>query len=403
MGPPVRGAELLRVRCNNQKVLSWIPPTAPIDGHPIAGSTDDGQTDDAQPRLQHLASPVRDGDDSVLTFRGEAEAVHLLTWMPMFPTPPPFIQVAPGIWQTRLRLPRTARIEYRLAVTSNGRTVQIDDPLNPPLASNPFGTNSVLVGPDYRLPWYVREPPEPARGQLHEVRVTSAALGHRRHHHVYLPEGFKARRGHPLLLVHDGSDFLQFADLAGCLDRLIESGTVDNMAAVLLDPWNRVAEYGANESHSRHLVFEVLPHVVRRLRLRPTGVGAIGSSLGAVAALAASWHYPKSFSGLALLSGSFAHTLGEDRAPEVFASIVDFMARFEADPRLENTAVYQSVGRYERLCDLNRRLAPMIRSAAARHLYQETWDGHHWGSWRDRLGAALAFLFPQSTRSDGFG
>ena len=350
-----------------------------------------------------LVSPFHDGEETILTFRGEAEAVHLLTWMPRFPPPLPFARVAPDIWQVRLRVPGTARIEYRLAITDNGRIHQVNDPLNPPVAANPFGSNSVLVGPDYRLPWFVREPPEPARGQLHEVRVASAALGRRHHYHVYLPEDFKARSGHPVLMVHDGSDFLNYADLAGCLDRLIDSGAVANLAAVLLDPWNRVAEYGANPAHSRHLVSEVLPHVVRRLRLQPTAVGALGSSLGAVAALAAAWHHPKAFSAVALLSGSFAHTLGGDRTADVFASIVDFVAAFEADPRLANTSVYQSVGRYEGLSDLNRRIGPIIGAAAARHRYQETWDGHHWRSWRDRLGDALAFLFPRSTRFDRLG
>jgi enterochelin esterase family protein len=321
----------------------------------------------------------------------------------MFPAPPPFARVGDGLWQLRLQLPATARIEYRLAITIRGRTRQIDDPLNPPTAPNPFGANSVLTGPGYQLPWFAKEPSEPIRGQLHEVRVTSAALGRRHHYHVYLPEGFKARTGHPILLVHDGPDFLEFGDLGGTLDRLIEAGAVARMAVVLLDPWNRIAEYGANPAHSQHLVGEVLPHIVRRLRLNPTRTGALGSSLGAVAALAAAWHNPHALAGLALLSGSFAHRLTEDQPPDVFAPVIEFLAEFEADPRLERTAVFQSAGRYERLCDLNRRLAPIIGAAAARHVYRETWDGHHWGSWRDRLGDALSFLFPGAARFDRRG
>jgi enterochelin esterase-like enzyme len=371
---------------HNLKALQSTSPTAP---------------DQWKPRAWEPSAPFHDGEEIVLTFRGHADAVHLVTWMPMFPTPPSFTRTADDIWQLRLHLPRTARIEYRLAVTARGRTRQTDDPLNPPIAPNPFGSNSVLTGPGYQTPWYVRTPPEPLRGHLHEIRVTSAALGRRHHYHVYLPEGFKAGSGHPVLMVQDGPDFLEFGDLGGCLDRLIDAGEVASMAVVLLDPWNRIAEYGANPAYSRHLLEEVLPHIVRRLRLKPMRTAALGSSLGAVAALAAAWHHPKALAGIALLSGSFAHTFSEDWPPEVFAPIVEFLKAFEADPRLEDVAVFQSVGRFERLCDLNRRLAPIIGSAAARHVYHETWDGHHWGSWRDRLGDALSFLFPGSARVDG--
>ena len=321
----------------------------------------------------------------------------------MFPTPPPFTHVAGDLWELRLYLPETARIEYRLAVTRQGRTRHVDDALNPPAAPNPFGANSVLTGRAYQPPWYVRDSPEPLRGKLHEVRVTSAAMGRRHHYHVYLPEGFKARTGHPILMVHDGPDFLEFGDLGGCLDRLIDAGAVPSMAVVLLDPWNRIAEYGASPAHSQHLVGEVLPHIVRRLRLNPVGIAALGSSLGAVAALAAAWHNPQVLTGLALLSGSFAHRVSEHQPAEVFAPVIEFLANFEADPRLESTAVFQSAGRYERLCDLNRRLAPIIGAAASRHVYRETWDGHHWGSWRDRLGDALSFLFPGAARFDEKG
>ena len=387
-GHPPSLAPVTLTDWHNSKPLHPTLPTSTVQS---------GSNPVAAPR------PFHDGEETVLTFQGDAEAVHLITWMPMFPAPPPFTRVADGLWQLRLRLPPTARIEYRLAITLRGRTRQIDDPANPPTAPNPFGANSVLTGRSYQLPSFVREPVEPIRGQLHEVRVTSGALGRRHHYHVYLPEGFKARTGHPVLLVHDGTDFLRFGDLGGVLDRLIDSGAVASVAVVLLDPWNRIAEYGANPAHSQHLVGEVIPHIVRRLRLNPTEAGALGSSLGAVAALAAAWHNPQALAKLALLSGSFAHTHVEGQPREVFAPVIEFMADFEADPRLEKTAVFQSAGRYERLCDLNRRLAPIIGAAAIRHEYRETWDGHHWGSWRDRLGDALSFLFPGPARLEGKG
>jgi enterochelin esterase family protein len=306
--------------------------------------------------------------------------------MPGFPATPPFTRIGADTWFLRIPLPATARIEYRLAVRSAGHLVEIDDPLNPPRAANPFGNNSVLGGSGYRPAVF----PSGEPGDITEVRVPSSALGGRRHHHVYLPAGFEARHPYPILLVHDGPDFLRYADLAPILDGLIEAGVIRPVVVVLLQPWDRVNEYAANQQNSRHLVAEVVPHLTRRLRLPPaTELAVMGSSLGGVAALAAAWHFPNTIGAVASLSGSFMHRTDEDWPQAVFHPIVDFVRRLTIEPGPDRLKVFQSVGRYEGLCDYNRHLAPILRGAGATLTYVETWDGHHWGSWRDRLGQCL--------------
>ena len=245
-------------------------------------------------RRTQPSSPVYDGNDVVLTFRGEAEAVHLLTWMPMFPTPPPFTRVGPDTWQ--LTAASTKDGSHRVPVGGTRRMVEpcrSTTRSNPPAATNPFGSNSVLVGRDYQTAVVC----EASAARLPEASFTK--FGSRRR--LWAADitttsicRMASKPGPAIRYSWSTTDLtsLHFADLAGCLDRLIESGIVASMAVVLLDPWNRMAEYGANPAHSRHLVGEVLPHIVRRLRLRPTAVGALGSSLGAVAALAAAWHHP---------------------------------------------------------------------------------------------------------------
>lgn len=351
--------------------------------------------------LAAAEQPFQFEGDTVLIFRGQADAVHLVTWMPRFPSPPPFTQATDGTWFLRIALPATARIEYKLGVVRLGargmrRIEQIDDPLNPPSAPNPFGTNSVLTGPAYRTPRYVNASPATSKGQVVEIRVTSRVLGGRRHHQVFLPAGHDARNPYPVLLVHDGSDFMRFAGLTNYLDLLIEQGQVAPLVTVLLDPWERIAEYAANPLHSQHLVDEVLPHLERRLRIQSDHhqVGVMGASLGAAASLAAAWQWPEQFGRVALLSGSFAHRVDEEWPGSIFEPVLGFLRELQADEKLEGKMVYQSVGRYEGLCDFNRRLAPLIRAGGANLRYVETWDGHHWGAWRDRLGEALSFLFP---------
>jgi enterochelin esterase-like enzyme len=330
--------------------------------------------------------------DIVIPFRGEADEVRLVTWMPRFPTPPPFTRL-PGtsFWHLRLALPPTARIEYRLAVRHGPRWRELPDPLHPPTAANPMGVNSVIGGRHY-LPFAV-DPAPP--GRLVEVRVTSASLGGRRHHHVYLPAGYLRHHFYPLLLIHDGSDFLRYAGLASLLDHLIARRLLPPLVVVMLDPWRRLAEYGASAAHSQHVVGEVIGHVKRRLAIRtePVYTGLLGSSLGAVASLAAAWHHPGRVGSLGLISGTFVHRPDDEYPPGVVPAVTDFLQQWGAEPRMAGLRVYMSAGRYEGLCDLNRRQLPVLRRAGAEVFYEETWTGHDWGAWRDRLPHCLTHMF----------
>lgn len=382
-------AGLVRRAADNLAAVT-TPPADTADG---AG--------DFEQVIDQAEGPFVYEGDTIIVYRGEAEAVQLVTWMPRFPTPPPFARTALGTWYLRLALPRTARIEYRLSVvrrttSHRRRREEIGDPFNPPSAIGPFGTNSVLTGPDYQPGWYVSAPPPVNRGVVAEIRVMSHALGGRRHHHVYLPAGHDSHVPHPVVLVHDGSDFARYADLVSILDVLIESGDVAPLVAVMLDPWDRIPEYQANPAHAAHLVEEVLPHLQRRVHLAsgPDSVGVIGSSLGGVASLATLWHYREAVGRAGFISGSFAHRTDEEWPGFVFDPVVGFLAAMNGERKLAGCRIYQSVGRYEGLCDFNRRLQPILRAAGAEVHYRETWDGHHWGTWRDRLGEALSYLFP---------
>lgn len=343
-------------------------------------------------RLDSASGPFHFEGDTYLVYRGKADSVDLVTWMPSFPDPGPFAFHKDDIWFLRLPLPGTARIEYRLRVRQGIHVEELDDPLNPPSASNPFGHNSVITGSRYQAPWYAGVG---HGGELSEIRVTSSVLGGRRHHHVYLPVGQSAGSVQALLLVHDGSDFLEHGGLGVALDLLCDKGVLPPIAAVLLDPWERISEYGASMAHSAHVAGEVIPHLERRLRLkaRPEATVAMGSSLGGVAALALSYHFPNRVTKVASLSGSFAHRTDTYWTPTVFLPVIAFLEHLQPDV-LADCTIYQSVGRYEGLVDFNRRLRPVLGAGGARLKSVETWTGHDWGAWQDRLEDALSFLLP---------
>lgn len=345
---------------------------------------------------QELGLPLprsSDPDDALVPVkvvfeREEVDAVRMVTFMPRFPNRIEFDRIAPSHWELSLDLPAEIRIEYLIETERGGHMERGHDPANPDTASNPMGSNSVLTGPAYSLPPWVTAPAW-AEGAVTEIRVTSTKFKRRRHF-LYSPPGTRPRTPLPLLVVHDGSDYLRYSQLNHALDVLISEGKLRPLRAVLLDPGIRHAEYIASPDHAAHVVDEVIPHLARRFNvIQPYGV--LGASLGAVAA----WHladtYPDIFTSVFLQSGTFLLGGHHEIAHELLDPIRQFAEAAMTRPL--NALVYQTCGRYEGLLDSNRTVAAALGS-----VYVETWAGHDWGAWRDHFEPGLALLFPPNRR-----
>lgn len=350
---------------------------------------------DLEDRLRRgtLTTPLRLPDGTMLfVWQGRADAVELATWMPSFPDPPPFTRLAGSdVWVLILRLPATAMIEYRIGVGRHGRRAELIDPLNPATTTNPFGSNSVATGAAYELPAWAEPRADVVGGHLGEIRIRSRVWGERRHHGLYLPRAPVDSGGLPLVVVHDGDDFVNHSRLLTVIDNLVADDVIPPVAALLHRPQTRHREYADDPRHAEHIVDEVLSHVSERADIDPGRRLLVGSSLGAVAALSVGWRHPDQFSTQVLLSGSFAGKTTGDRPGDIFEPVVGLVERVDEDGRLADHRIYLSCGRYEGLIDLNRALVPRLRAVGASVRYEETWDGHQWASWRDRLGPALAY------------
>jgi enterochelin esterase family protein len=321
-----------------------------------------------------------------LEFRGGADSVRLVTFMPRFPKDIPFEQVEADHWRLDLDLPYGARIEYLLGIEHGNRVEVIKDPANPNTAANPFGENSVATAVGYTTPRWRNS--SLSEGYTQEIRVGSIELGGRRRHHVYTPAGFDTDSPLPLLLVHDGSDYVRFAGLTKCVEWLIATGRIRPVRLGLLDPRDRSIEYVASDRHAAHVLYEVLPHIKRRVNTAG-GVSAMGASLGAVAA----WHLavqaPDVVDAALLQSGTFAFDPHPELRPKMFASIREFVMSAEQASLPGRVAI--TCGRYESLIDWNRRVAAAFDRAGAAIRFDEAWAGHDWGAWADRLEDGLAF------------
>jgi enterochelin esterase family protein len=342
--------------------------------------------------------PIVEGSSITFVYRGEAEAVHLKHWVFGLPASQELKRLdGTDLWYLTLELPAGSRVEYKLEVVRGGRGEWIEDPLNPNRARDPFGANSVAHGTGYTVPEWIAPDPEARAGRLDEIRFDSQVFG-RRGIVLYLPARYRRTRRYPLLVVHDGHDYLRYAQLDTILDNLIHRREIPELIVALTSSPNRLAEYAGDERHARFLTDELLPNLERTLPLeaRPQARCLMGASFGAVASLAAALYRPGFYGRLLLQSGSFAFTDIGDRNARgpLFDPIVALMNHYRAEPIAMSERVFMSCGMYESLIYENRSLAPILMATGMEVRYVEARDGHNWENWRDRLREGLSWLFP---------
>lgn len=343
--------------------------------------------------------PLVEHDAVTFAFHGEADAVHLRHFMAGVPNGQAFERL-PGtdLWRLSLPLPPGTRFEYKLDVVRDGHGEWINDPLNPETASDPFGANSVGHSFGYEPAAWTDPAPGAPAGALDEMTVESRAFGEARNLRVYLPAGFAADRAYPVVIFHDGEDFVNHAGLTTVLDNLIHRGEVPPFVAALSQPGERNGEYTGDPRHADFLTVELLPALRERFPLRadPAGTVLMGSSLGAVASLSTAFRHPGVYGALALKSGSFIfdRRLLESRDP-LFGRIADFVDRMVEEPGRLPRRIFIGCGVYEGLIGQNRALARYLRAQGAEVRVVETRDAHHWQNWRDQLRASLRWTLPR--------
>jgi enterochelin esterase-like enzyme len=343
--------------------------------------------------------PVIEGSRCTFLFRGEADEVLLSQRIVGLPELIPLRRLwGTDLWYLVLELPRGSRINYQLEVRRGPHSERINDPLNPKLSYSPVGTSSVCFGPGYETPEWTEPDPEARPGELVEMRVPSRSLRREAPVTVYLPARFRRTASYPLLVVHDGPDFLQYAAAKTVLDNLIHRLDVAETVVAFVRPEDRLTEYANSTAHARFLSQELLPHLEVELPLvgKPSGRCLLGSSFGAVASLSAAVRAPETWGSLVLMSGSFVFTdIGMDHGGgEVFDPVVRFVNKYRARPTHVADRLFVSCGVYEPLIVPNRSMVPTFESAGMTVRFVEAWDGHNWENWRDRLRDALSWVYP---------
>jgi enterochelin esterase-like enzyme len=343
--------------------------------------------------------PIVEGSRCTFLFRGEADEVFVVQRIVGLPELLPLRRLRDSdLWYLVLDIPEGSRVNYQLEVRRGDHVERTNDPLNEKLSYSPVGTSSVCFGHGYETPEWTMPDPEARPGELVPLTVPSRALRRDCQVTLYLPARFRRTASYPLLIVHDGPDFLQYAAAKTVLDNLIHRLDVEETVVAFLHPKDRLNEYANSAAYSRFLTSELVPRLETTLPLmgKRSARCQLGSSFGAVASLAAAVRSPDTYGSLVLMSGSFVFTdIGNDHGGgEVFDPVVKFVNRYRTRPTHVADRLFVSCGVYEPLIAPNRSMVPTLESTGMTVRYVEARDGHNWENWRDRLRDALTWIRP---------
>ncbi len=343
--------------------------------------------------------PIVEGPRCTFLYRGGADEIHLIHRTFGLPERIALRRLrGTDLWYVVLELPEGSRFEYQLEVAHGEQRERINDPLNQRVAHSPLGSCSVCYARGYHVPEWTLPDPESRPGSLVDLVVPSRALRRDCQVTVYLPARFRRTARYPLLVVHDGGDYLRYAAAKTVLDNLIHRLDVAETVVAFLAPGDRLVEYANSAGHARYLTAELTPRLEAQFPLAGSASARclMGASFGAVAALSTAYRYPGVYGSLLLQSGSFVFTdIGNDHGGgPVFEPVVRFVNRYRAAPRQVADRVFVSCGVYEPLIIRNRSMVPTFEAAGMAVRYVEARDGHSWENWRDRLRDGLSWIFP---------
>ncbi|MDK9700402.1 MAG: alpha/beta hydrolase-fold protein [bacterium] len=287
-----------------------------------------------------------------------------------------------NLWYHTHRFESDARLDYKFV--TNGSN-WILDPRNPYQVSGGFGPNSEMRMPTYQPPPEIGYSATIPHGTFFDTTFFSTELGNSRTVRVYLPPTYNTSSdSFPVVLAHDGLEYISLARMNNVLDNLIASERIQPCIVVFVPPVNRTNEYAGNQmsSFSAFLVNTVMATVDQRFRTRrdPTYRATLGASNGGNISLWLGLHYPQVFGNVVAQSSNVQTAISNG---------------FRDTPRLP-LKLYLDLGTYDipALIPLVRNFVPILQERGYPYYYIEFHEGHSWGNWRAHLDIALEYLFP---------
>ncbi len=302
-----------------------------------------------------------------------------------------------SLWFLRQIYEPDARLDYKFVLNNSS---WILDPRNPLLCYGGYGPNSELRMPAYPPAAECSTDTSVRGGTIDKGNFSSAILGNNRLLRVYLPVGYAPEReeGYPLVLFHDGLEFLALGDIKTVLDNLIGWKRIEPMIGIFVPPVSagqRIEEYsGATAAQfERFIIEELMPHIDATYNTArdPARRGMAGPSLAALISAQICFHHPEVFG----LCGLYSPALW----PNERAVLRQLLASAHPFQRC-----YIDIGSYESslIGDAEALFAHLLDNGVEAR-YRLWHEGHSWGSWRAHVDEALELFFPLSTGIERIG
>lgn len=304
-----------------------------------------------------------------------------------------------GVWRLRVGLPDVHRMEYLFEIRDHhGDRMTINDPANPLRAPGAFGEKSVLELDGYAPPaWLVATPVASTESSL---QVPAPDLDGALDVTVWTPAELRPDERAPLLIVHDGPEFVRLANVTQYLGAAMAAGNLPPVRAALVAPGDRNVWYSANAAYARALSEDVLKAL--DAAAPATARVGVGASLGGLALLHAHRSFPDRFDGLLLQSGSFFTPVLDPQESDFsgFAAVTEFVATVHgssSDPR--PVPVVLTCGTVEENLPNNELMAATLRRLGYAVRMVTVPDAHNYTAWRDALHPHLTQLVTEVARA----
>jgi enterochelin esterase-like enzyme/outer membrane protein assembly factor BamB len=359
----------------------------------LAGSDDQAAMIDAL-FAKHGTTPLVEGDWLHFVYRSDAEDVAIAGSIVDAQSVEPLTHVeGTDLFYGSYRVEPATRWQYQFQENYEGWKTDPHNPRTVPSGEGDSLLSEVLL-PGYPESAHVAEP-SGARGKLDTFTLKSEALGADKEIRVWLPPGYEASdASYPLLVVNDGSAWLEHGLMANSLDNLVGESVAPVIVAFVPASrrWWTEAGGSKTEEYARMQATELVPALAERYRIRDTaGAHAVmGNQYFALSAAYAALRHPEVFGKAALQSAYLGLGFGDD-----LAGLIE--ARKGPDVRFYldwNRHDVRNVDRGYDFREDSRKLAEMLEQGGYKITGGEVMDSSGWGGWRNRTDRALTVLFP---------